>query len=156
MIRLHVMEHSIIHIESIPYLDLTYLSVLYSTASRKPCWKQSLAAIASWSRDLSYSRKLSQISAVLWLYAKVFSTKFGAWHPLVWQKRAIRESFLHENHTFHQFEKVFSLESFPLCSSPWTVHCSSMTKLTKEKEKRNSSLQYDDQPDPQYSSGSGN
>ena len=87
------MEHSIIHIESIPYLDLTYLSVLYSTASRKPCWKQSLAAIASWSRDLSYSRKLSQISAVLWLYAKVFSTKFGAWHPLVWQKQAIRESF---------------------------------------------------------------
>jgi len=50
--------------------------------------------------------------AVLWLYAKVFSVKFGAWHPLALQKRAIRE-----NHYFHQFAKVFSLESFPLYGS---------------------------------------
>ena len=34
--------------------------------------------------------------AVLWLYAKVFSAKFGAWHPLAWQKWAIHESFLCE------------------------------------------------------------
>ena len=47
---------------------------------------------------------------VLWVYAKVFSAKCGVWRPLVQQKRAIRESFPHEN--FHQFAKVFSLESF--------------------------------------------
>ena len=46
---------------------------------------------------------------VLWLYAKVFSMKFGVWHPLAWQKRAIRARFLHENCVFHQFAKVFSL-----------------------------------------------
>ena len=45
--------------------------------------------------------------AVLWLFAKL-----GAWHPLVWQKRAIRKSFLRENCLFHQFVKVFSLK-FP-------------------------------------------
>ena len=50
--------------------------------------------------------------AVLWLYAKVFSVKFGAWHPLALQKRAICE-----NYYFHQFVKVFSLESFPLYGS---------------------------------------
>ena len=55
-------------------------------------------------------RKLSRM--VLWLWAKVFSAKFGAWHLLAWQKRAIRESFLHENCIFHKL--VFSLESFPL------------------------------------------
>ena len=60
-----------------------------------------------------YSGKLSREKtfAVLWLYAKVFSVKFGVWRPLALQKRAIRESFLHGN---RQFAKVFSLESFPL------------------------------------------
>ena len=43
-----------------------------------------------------YSGKLSREKTftnftVLWLYAKVFSAKFGAWRPLVLQKRAIRE-----------------------------------------------------------------
>ena len=38
--------------------------------------------------------------AVLWLYAKVFFAKFGAWRPLALQKRAIRESFLCKNHIF--------------------------------------------------------
>ena len=52
--------------------------------------------------------------AVLWLFAKVFSTKFGGVAPLALQKRATCESFLHENRIFHQFAKVFSLESFPL------------------------------------------
>ena len=52
--------------------------------------------------------------AVLWLFAKVFSEKFGGVAPLVLQKRAIRES---ENCIFHQFAKVFSLKSFPLYSS---------------------------------------
>ena len=42
---------------------------------------------------------------VLWLYAKVFSARFGAWHPLALQKRAIRESFLRENHIFTHSRK---------------------------------------------------
>ena len=42
---------------------------------------------------------------VLWLYTKVFSAKFGAWCPLVWQKRAICKSFLHENRIFYQLQK---------------------------------------------------
>ena len=51
-------------------------------------------------------------SALLWLYAKVFSAKFEAWHSLARQKQAIRESFFREKRIFHQFMKVFSLESF--------------------------------------------
>ena len=39
-------------------------------------------------------RKTFANFVVLWLYTKVFSTKFGAWCPLAWQKRAICESFL--------------------------------------------------------------
>ena len=71
---------------------------------------------------LPYSRKLSRektfaLFTVLWLYAKVFSTKFWAWHPLARQKRVICESFLRENSIFHHFMKVFSLESFPLYGS---------------------------------------
>ena len=31
--------------------------------------------------------------AVLWLFAKVFSVKFGAWRPFAGQKRAICEVF---------------------------------------------------------------
>ena len=42
---------------------------------------------------------------VLWLYTKVFSARFGAWHPLALQKRAIRESFLRENHIFTHSRK---------------------------------------------------
>ena len=51
-------------------------------------------------------------------YLRKFSPQsLGAWHPLERQKQAIRESFLCENCTFHQFVKVFSLESFPLYST---------------------------------------
>jgi len=69
--------------------------------------------------DIPYSGKLSREKTfanfvVLWLFMKVFSAKFGCVAPLVLQKRAIRESFLSENCSFHQFAKVFSLESFPL------------------------------------------
>ena len=42
---------------------------------------------------------------VLWLYVKVFSAKFGAWRPSAWQKRAICESFLRENHIFTNSRK---------------------------------------------------
>ena len=48
-----------------------------------------------------YSGRLSREKTftnftVLWLYAKVFSAKFWAWHPLARQKWAIRRSFLCE------------------------------------------------------------
>ena len=48
--------------------------------------------------------------AVLWLYAKVSSAKFGVWHPSGQQKQAIRESCLREDRIFHQFAKVLSLK----------------------------------------------
>ena len=59
-----------------------------------------------------YSGKLSREKTfanfmVLWLYTKVFSVKFGAWCPLVLQKRAIRESFPHENRIFTNLQKFF-------------------------------------------------
>jgi len=68
---------------------------------------------------LPYTGKLSRKKtfvnfAVLWLFAKVFSVKFGGVAPLALQKWAIRKSFLHENWIYHQFTKVFSLKSFPL------------------------------------------
>jgi len=73
-----------------------------------------------------YSGKLSREKtfanfAVLWLYAKVFSTKFGAWHPLAWQKWAIRESFLRENRLFTNSwkfspSKVYSYTVYHLCA----------------------------------------
>ena len=49
--------------------------------------------------DIPYSEKLSGEKtftnfAVLWLFAKVFSAKFGGVVPLVLQKQAICESFL--------------------------------------------------------------
>ena len=48
-------------------------------------------------------------------YSQKFSLRnLELWCPLVQQKRAICESFLHENRIFHQFAKVFSLRSFPL------------------------------------------
>jgi len=55
--------------------------------------------------------------AILGLYAKVFSVKFGAWCPLAWQKRAIRESFLRKNH-ISQIRESFS----PSKVSRYTVH----------------------------------
>ena len=69
--------------------------------------------------QLPYSEKLSREKtfvnfAVLWLFAQIFSAKFGGVAPLVLQKRAIRESFLRENHIFNQFAKVFCLKSFLL------------------------------------------
>ena len=71
--------------------------------------------------QILYSRKLSREKtfanfAVLRLFTKVFSVKFGGVASLCAEKRAIRESFLRENRIFHQFAKVFSLESFLLYS----------------------------------------
>ena len=61
-------------------------------------------------QELPYSGKLSREKTftnftVLWLYAKVFSVKFGAWRPLAWQKRAIRESFLCKDRIFTNLRK---------------------------------------------------
>ena len=65
-----------------------------------------------------FSGKLSREKTLqMQLFAKVFSTNFGACYPLVQQKRPIRESFLRKYHIFHQFAKVFSLKSFPLYGS---------------------------------------
>ena len=54
---------------------------------------------------------------VLWLNAKVFSAKLGAWHPLARKKRAVHKSFFRENCIFHKIAKVFSLENFQLYGS---------------------------------------
>ena len=69
-------------------------------------------------QELPYSEKLLREKtfanfAVLWLYAKVFSVKFGVWRPLAWQKRAIRESFLRKDRIFT------NLQTF----SPSKVYC---------------------------------
>ena len=68
--------------------------------------------------DIPYSRKLSREKTFtnfafifFWLSKKVFSTNFGAWCPLTWRRWAIHASFLYKNRIFHQFAKVFSLES---------------------------------------------
>ena len=79
-------------------------------------------------QDLPYSGKLSRGKTcknfvVLWLFAKVFSVKFGGVVSLVQQKRAIRKSFLCESHIFHQFAKVFSLESYCGVSFPYHLVC---------------------------------
>ena len=71
--------------------------------------------------SISYSGKLSREKtfanfAVLWLFTKVFYAKFGGVVSFGAAQQAFRESFLHENCLFHQFAKVFSLESFPLYS----------------------------------------
>ena len=90
-----------------------------------------------------WGRKPLQISQFCGCLRKFSPQNLGVWHPLAWHKQAIHESFLCENHIFHQFAKVFSLESFPLygillwsthiCSTilpaylsmPFTVACSS-------------------------------
>ena len=70
---------------------------------------------------LPYSGKLLREKtfanfAVLWQYTKVFFRKIWG-HGILWQKQAIHKSFLRENCIFHQFAKVFSLESLPLYGS---------------------------------------
>ena len=58
--------------------------------------------------------------AVLWLYAKVFSVKFGAQHPLARQKRAICESFLRENLPIRDFRYtvIISLDTIVTLEAP--------------------------------------
>ena len=59
-------------------------------------------------------RKPSRISWFCGCSQKFSLRNLEVWHLLAQHKRAICESFIHENHIFHQFAKVFSLESFPL------------------------------------------
>ena len=68
-------------------------------------------------------RKLSWILRFCGYSWKFFPWNSGVWRPLAWQQRAIRESFLCENCIFHQFAKVFSLESFPLYGMSWSPTC---------------------------------
>ena len=65
---------------------------------------------------IPYSRKLSVEKIflnleILWLFAKVFSAKFGMWHPFSGISKQSVKLFLY----FYQFAKVFSCEIFPLC-----------------------------------------
>ena len=62
-------------------------------------------------------RKLSQILRFCGCSRKFSPRNLWAWCPLAQHKRAIRKSFLRKNRLFHQFAKVFSLESFPLYST---------------------------------------
>ena len=59
-----------------------------------------------------------------------FLRKIWGCGTLVLQKQAICESFLHENHIFHQFAKVFSLESFPLYSTSITM-CQAIPEISR-------------------------
>ena len=78
-------------------------------------------------QDLPYSGKLSRGKTcknfvVLWLFAKVFSVKFGGMVSLVQQKRAIRKSFLCESHIFHNLQK-FSPSKVIVGSHSHTIWC---------------------------------
>ena len=71
------------------------------------------------SSDVPYSGKLSRkktfmIFTVLWLFAKVFSAKFGGVASFGTAKVNNPQKFSWQNRIFHQFTKVFSLKSFPL------------------------------------------
>ena len=106
------------------YITVVYLSnlIFYSPAMHTILSRLILCPIMLCQHCyllLLYSRKLSREKtstnfAVLWLFAKISPQNFGAWCPLARQKRAIRKSFLCKNIIFHQFTKVFFLESFLL------------------------------------------
>ena len=72
-------------------------------------------------RKIPYNRKFLREKTfanflVLWLFTKVFSTKFGGVASFAMAKASNPRKFFCENRIFHQFAKVFSLESFPLYS----------------------------------------
>ena len=72
-------------------------------------------------QQLPYSGKLSREQTfvncvVLWLFAKVFSTKFWGVASFGTAKASNPWNFSLRNHLFRQFTEVFSLESFPLYS----------------------------------------
>ena len=68
--------------------------------------------------DILYSGKLSREKTcmnfvVLWLFAKVFSAKFGGVAPLVLQKQAIRKSFFPRKLYFSPIRESFLPQKFP-------------------------------------------
>ena len=72
---------------------------------------------------IPYSRKLSREKtfadfAVLWLFAKVFSVKFGGVASFGAAKASNPQKFSPQKLYFHQSVKVFSLKSFPLYGIP--------------------------------------
>ena len=69
-----------------------------------PTLSHGLGLVEPYSGKLSREKTFANF-VVLWLYAKLLSAKFGVWRPLVWQKRAIRESFLRENRLFTNSRK---------------------------------------------------
>ena len=117
-----ILFHSFLHsceVKSGSGLGTWLQQKLYLTSASFLCHMEVKVA---WNESKLYSRKFlrEKTSRILQFcgYLRKFSPlSLGAWHPLERQKRAIRESFLCENCTFHQFVKVFSLESFPLCST---------------------------------------
>ena len=62
-----------------------------------------------------------KLSWIWWLFAKVFSMKFGGMAPLALQKRPIHESFLHENSSFPQFTKFSKSKVFRYMVLWWIV-----------------------------------
>ena len=82
--------------------------------------------------DLPYSGKLSREKtfanfAFLWLYAKVFSAKFGVWRHLALQKWAIHKSFLRENRIFTNSRKFSPSKVF--CYTVPEVNSTTMRDL---------------------------
>ena len=103
-------------------ITLKFCMRLYSELDLNPPYMVSISRFLFYFCVVNYlitgnfrGRKLSWISLFCGYLRKFSPQNLVAWHPLARQKRAIRENFLRENCIFHQFVKVFSLESFPLC-----------------------------------------
>ena len=78
------------------------------------CHKKSLnKAVKYYIAENFYGRILLQISWFVAICRSFLSETLRTWHNR-WHQLAICESFLHKNHMFHQFAKVFSLERFLL------------------------------------------
>ena len=161
-------QHYAHRVYSLPWSHLAFSYLVhYNTASRKPCWKQSLAAIASWGRDLSYSRKLSQISAVCGYsrYAKVSPQNLG--HGILWCGKSEQSAKVFSTKIifFTNLRKFSPSKVFRYAVVPEQYIVVVWQSLPKKREKKFlTSIWWSipdmeeciDQPDPQYSSGSGN
>ena len=78
--------------------------------------------------DVLYSGKLSGKKTfanfkVLWLFTNIFLVKFGAAVSFGSTSEQSVEVFSAKNVIFHQFTKVFYLESFPLYGTYYIVIC---------------------------------
>ena len=93
----------IVHMQSTHtiYTQLTHIS----THNPPPHTLSHTTSKVPYSGKLSREKTFANF-AVLLLYTKVFSVKFGPWRPLALQKRAICESFLRENRIFTNSRKL--------------------------------------------------